>query len=66
MSVLIMPKCETCRYWTHSEQTELEGYRICKRYPPNLFIDEDGDIAQFWPTVRKDNHCGEHMPGMAG
>lgn len=50
--------CEDCRFAVPSITDDGEPLMFCHRYPPQLFVDDDGELAQSYPEAH--NGCGEH------
>lgn len=57
----------TCQHCEYSKEDRKSGLLLCQRYPPQLIVlpgDGLGDYAvdSGWPTVRRDEACGEGKP----
>ena len=57
-------ECENCKFWTkHSEEIskvlKCPDHGDCKRYPPALDQFRGTVNPYFYPSVCKDNQCGE-------
>ncbi|NTV45042.1 MAG: hypothetical protein HGB11_00585 [Chlorobiales bacterium] len=55
-------KCERCEFWEFAEVNE-DGYEdfnwgFCKRFPPSLLPEDEGDFEQF-PRTYGSSWCGE-------
>lgn len=57
------PSCPSCRYYEALDPKRTQGkvLGLCKRYPPTVVIDSDGDPASVWPLVKDTNLCGEFI-----
>lgn len=49
--------CQRCKLF----RPEGDDFGMCHRYPPSLFMDEDGMNFTF-PVVNNDDFCGEFSP----
>lgn len=58
--------CENCRYFLITEpDKELNRERICRRYPPTVFImQQNGQVVSrsFFPAAVERMWCGEWAP----
>jgi len=50
------PSCEHCIYMWYDD----DGDMTCRRNPPNMQIDEEGNFHVFFVYVHKDLCCGEY------
>lgn len=57
------PSCPQCRHFRRIPDTE-EGFGTCRRYPPQVIADDDGDPASVFPLVNANACCGEFTGGM--
>jgi hypothetical protein len=48
--------CSTCKAFTTTDDNG--GH--CQRHPPTVFTTHQGSIG-YWPPVRKDSWCLEHV-----
>lgn len=54
--------CLSCKHFNTAAN---EGRNIkadfgeCRRYPPTIGTDGDGDTFYFWPVIHSDEWCGE-------
>ena len=54
--------CGTCRHWKRAAESGEEAVNgECRRYPPTVFVDEEGTMS-LWPYTATDDTCGEHAP----
>lgn len=56
------PSCEHCIYMWYDE----EGDMTCRRNPPNMQMDEEGNFHVFFVFVHKELCCGEYVTKMEG
>ena len=58
----VHPSCGDCVHsrMSFNEQQDDEPVFKCHRYPPQIFIDADGEIAQSFPDAWMS--CGEFKP----
>jgi hypothetical protein len=56
---LAAPSCGGCVFFQLSEEVETESSGICRRFPPSVFIDGDGDMAKASPFMLASEWCGE-------
>lgn len=55
------PTCGSCRFWRRDDEQVDVGE--CRRMPPMVVSDSDGDPYTAWPyTDEIDLACGEHKP----
>ncbi len=54
--------CLSCKHF-NSESSEgrpmRPDYGECRRYPPKIGTDGDGDNFYYWPVLPPDEWCGE-------
>ena len=54
--------CKTCRYFStavdESKPIQPE-FGECRRYPPEMGTDSDGDGFYYWPILENSEWCGE-------
>lgn len=55
----IKPDCSVCIYFRKHDKKTDTVIGICRRYPPQIVIDNDGDPMSLWPLVDDQNFCGE-------
>lgn len=59
--------CATCKYYQgkDNEATFVETYSlgICRRYPPQIIVQEGFTAYEQFPEVHSDWWCGEHHFG---
>jgi len=48
--------CRTCRFSMPMEEST--DVVTCRKNPPQVAIDADGDARAFWPPVDGDQWCG--------
>jgi hypothetical protein len=61
--------CKSCIYFstTPDESKPLQPeFGECRRYPPNMGTDADGDGFYFWPIVENVEWCGEFAQRLDG
>ena len=55
--------CATCRWsvphMMGSQENPIPTLQ-CRRYPPQLMSDQDGDPRQCWPCMDANDYCGEY------
>lgn len=49
-----MAHCGNCRYF----KEEKEGYETCRRNPPQVMIDEEGNTSSVFPPIIAAEWCG--------
>lgn len=50
--------CGNCRYF----KEEKEGYETCRRNPPQVMIDEEGNTSSVFPPIVAEEFCGCWAP----
>lgn len=58
------PRCPACRWFRRFEDAD-RVLGMCRRYPPQVVTDDDGDPVTVWPLVDDAHHCGEFTGGQA-
>jgi hypothetical protein len=53
-------RCENCKFWLADPSDELLG--LCRRYPPNVKMDDGGEDLWEHPTTAAPVWCGEWKP----
>lgn len=51
----IAPRCETC--FCYEKETDIVGW--CRRYPPQLVYEGDGNFDSTFPSVTPASWCAE-------
>ena len=63
-----MATCETCRFWKFgyvqpdADVTKAGNFGACKRHSPLVTGGLHTPMSTIWPSVHKDDWCGEHQP----
>lgn len=52
------PRCGLCQYHVTHESLEA-GVAKCRRFPPQVAIDDKGALISAFPTVALEQFCGE-------
>lgn len=58
------PNCSLCRFFRRFTEDKTRLVGICRRLPPIVLLDKDGDPLSVWPMVDDANFCGEFVGAM--
>jgi hypothetical protein len=58
------PNCSQCGYYRFYLDNKDRTIGICRRAPPSVLIDHEGDPISVWPLVDNKNFCGEFVGAM--
>lgn len=56
-----IPDDMTCATCVLSTAPDEDGLVECRRFPPEVFVLEDGRAIQMRPRLHPSDGCGEHM-----
>jgi hypothetical protein len=56
-----MENCKSCRFSSDEPVFDRrEEMYACQRFPPQIILNNQGEVISLFPTVRPTSRCGEY------
>jgi len=55
-------RCENCEWFNVYFQPKPPRYGECRRFPPGISLEKEGDWGLRWPNMFLSDWCGEFQP----